>query len=275
MRIRLLIATFLISALTLPAQDYTWEAGYLDGSMTGCTAPSKDNVSEALGEFKGGRYIAPNGRVFGKRTAVARTARVMLDAQPAMSRVKDVIAYSPCAMEKEYPEGALTNWFVDIIMDKTEELAGKKVDIGVANFGGVRVDMPQGDVILDDMLSMFPFKNNLIYVEHKGSTLRKMIEDMAATRFQVLGGVRIVVEDGKVVVAEISGEPIDDDKVYGLATVSFLLHGGDGLYLADKAVSLTSYDVNVIDAVLEHVMAETAAGRPIVASKDGRVIIKD
>ena len=61
-------------------------------------------------------------------------------------------------MEAYFPESALSNWFVDILMAKVEKLSGKKVDIGIANFGGIRVDMPQGDIILDDMLSMFPFK---------------------------------------------------------------------------------------------------------------------
>jgi 2',3'-cyclic-nucleotide 2'-phosphodiesterase (5'-nucleotidase family) len=44
-------------------------------------------------------------------------------------------------------------------MAKVERLAGKKVHVGVGNFGGIRIDMPKGDIILDDMLSMFPFKN--------------------------------------------------------------------------------------------------------------------
>ena len=136
------------------------------------------------------------------------------------------------------------------------------------------MDMPEGPVILDDLLSMFPFRNSVIYVEHKGSTIRKMLESMAATSFQVLGGVRIVAEEGKLVSVEIDGEPLDDDKVYGLATNSFLLHGGDGLYLADKAVFLRDLGVNVIDVVLDYVKTETAAGRQLSGSTDGRIIIR-
>ena len=160
-------------------------------------------------------------------------------------------------------------------MAKTEQLAGKKVDLGIVNFGGIRIDMPKGDIILDDMLSMFPFKNQLVYVEQKGSQIRKILEGMAARRFQVLGGVRVVAEDGKLVKAEIGGEPIDDDKIYGLATISFLLGGGDGLSLDHDAVSVTIFkDIDIIDAVLEYVNAETAAGRPIEYSTDGRVEVK-
>jgi 2',3'-cyclic-nucleotide 2'-phosphodiesterase (5'-nucleotidase family) len=161
-------------------------------------------------------------------------------------------------------------------MARTEKLAGRKVDVGVANFGGIRVDMPEGDIILDDMLSMFPFKNQLVYVEHTGKQIRAILEQMAATRFEVLGGVRVVAEGGKILEATIGGEPIDDDKVYGLATISFLLGGGDGLTLDQNAVSVTVFeDEDIIDAVLEYVYAETAAGRPIEYEADGRVVVKD
>ena len=256
------------------AQEYTWSATDMDGSRTGCSAPSKENVDEAIGTLDGKAYVAPNGTRHKKRSAAAKTAKAVLKAQPKMARVKDVVAHSAGSWDKGYPESELSNWLIDIMIAKTEAISGRPVHMGVTNFGGIRADMPQGDVILDDLLSMFPFKNYLVYLEHKGSTIRRIIEEMAATRFQVLGGVRVVVKGDKVESVEIGGEPLDDSKVYGLVTVSFLLHGGDGLFLANDALSMTEYhDVNVIDAVLEHVYAETAAGRSLEYKKDGRVTI--
>lgn len=274
MKIRLLFLFLCLSAVALSAQDYAWKADVMDGSRTGCTTPSKDNVSEALGHFEKGNYVAPNGRIFKGSSSTAKAAKAVIDAQPAMAVVKEVVGYSPKAMEKDYPESGLSNWFIDILMQKVEALAGRKVSVGVGNFGGIRIDMPQGDVTLDDLMSMFPFKNQLVYVVHKGSTIKAVLDQMAATRFQVLGGVRVVAENGKIVSAEIDGQPIEDEKLYGVATNSFLLHGGDGLELAKDAVSLDLYDVDVIDIVLEHVKAETAAGRPITSEADGRVIIR-
>ena len=269
----MLLAVITVSA---SAQEYDWRHVQMDGSRTGCISPSKDNVEEALGRFKGGKYIAPDGTVHRRNSATAKTARIVLAAQTKMARVKNVIAYSTEEMVVSYPESSLTNCFVDILMAMFEKLAGKKVDIGVVNFGGIRVDMPKGNVILDDMLSMFPFKNQLAYVEHSGKQIRNILESMAARRFQVLGGVRVVADDGKLISAEIGGEPLQDDKIYGLATISFLLDGGDGLTLGHEARSVTIFEeVDVIDAILEHVHAETAAGRPIEYKTDGRVQIKN
>ena len=254
-RIVLLFAALMFTA-ALQAQGYQWSSGSMDGSRTGCKAPGSNDVVESLGRFDGKIYVAPSGRRFDAGTATAK------------------VAYSPEAMTKQYPEGPLSNWYIDLFMEGTERLTGKKVDIGVANFGGIRVNMPQGDVILDDMLSMFPFKNSVVYVTHRGITIRKMLESMAAGYFQVLGGVRVVVENGKLVSVEVGGEPLDDDRIYGVATNSFLLYGGDGLYLAKDAVELNVLEHDVIDVVLDHVRKETAAGRALTAASDGRIIIR-
>lgn len=267
----LVLAVFLSSVLS--AQEYTWKAVKMDASRTGCITPMGDNLNKAIGEFEGSNYVAPNGRNFRKKSTTAQVAQLVLDAQPVMAKVKEVVGYSPEALRKGYPESKLSNWAVDIIMDQTQKISGKPVHMGILNFGGIRANMPVGDVILDDMKSMFPFKNQIVYLEMKGGEIRKLLEQMAAGRFQVLGGVRVVAEDGKLVSAEVGGAPIDDEKVYGVASISFLLHGGDGLSLEEYAVSVQNLDMDIIDAVMAHVYAEKSAGRPLTAELDGRVTV--
>ena len=264
----------LLSA-SLGAQDYKWKAVKMDASRTGCVTPMTDNIKEAIGEFDGDTFVAPNGKRFCKTTATAKTARHILDAQPAMAKVKEVVGYAPKIMGKGFPEGELSNWAVDIIMSSAQELSGKPVHMGVLNFGGIRADIPQGDVTLDDMQSIFPFRNHVVYLEMKGSEVRKLLEDMAAGHFQVLGGVKVIAENRQLVSAEVGGAPIDDDKVYGVATISFLLKGGDGLALEDMSMSVQHFkEVDVIDAIMAFVRAEKAAGRPLTKELDGRVIVR-
>lgn len=268
------LAVILMPFVAVEAQDYSWESVPVDGRMTGCTSTSGDNVAEALGYFKGCRYVSPSGNTYRRNSPVARTARIVIDAQPKMKRVKTVIAHCPDGMAVAYPESPLSNWFVDNLMKAVEKEAGRPVHVGIVNFGGIRVDMPVGDVILDDLLSMFPFRNQIVYLEHRGSEIRKIVEEMAATKFQVLGGIRTVVEEGKVRSIEIGGEPLEDDMIYGVATISFLLYGGDDLHLADNAIDLKVYDRMIIDVMLEYVESETAAGRVLTSCSDDRVIIR-
>lgn len=272
-----LIRTLILCALAcspsvLFSQSFSWERKAMDASRTGVKASSSDNVSECMGYVSGRRYYAPNGRVF-KGGSVRKVAEKVLEVQPQMADVKQVVAYSTAEMTAHKPESALSDWFVDILMSETAARSGKKVDIGFANFGGIRVSMPEGNVLLDDIMSMFPFKNTLCYLDLKGSDVRVILEQMASEGFQVIGGVRCVAKDRKLVSATVSGEPLDDNKVYGVATISFLLDGGDGYSIAKNAVSLQMLPDYIIDAVLPYVRKLTAEGKPIEYKTDGRVQI--
>lgn len=252
----------------------TWSRTLVDGSRTGVTVPSAGDPEKALGRVSGRRYYSPSGRVF-RGGSVPKVARTVIDAQPAMAPVKRVIGYSPESMAAEYPESALSNWFADNLIRAAEDIFGTEVDMSIANFGGIRTDMPEGDVTVDDIRSMFPFKNDLVYLKLRGADVRNILEWMAENGFQVLGGVRIVAGDGKLVSAEIGGKPLDDNALYGVATISFLLDGGDGLYLGRNAVEKIDRKVEIYDAVMDIIEKETASGRQITGCKDGRVVIEE
>lgn len=251
-----------------------WKLIPMDASRTGVTVPGAAEADKALGTVKGRKYTAPNGKIY-KGGSAGKVASILTSVQPAMASVKEVIARSPEAMTKRYPESALTNWFIDNLMEAVAKESGKKVDVGIGNFGGVRVDMPQGDVLVDDIRSMFPFKNDIVYVSLKGSDLRLILENMTAGRFQILGGVRVVAKDGKLVSAEVGGEPLDDEKIYGVATISFLLNGGDRLYIARNAIEVVQYPVDIYEAMMGRILEnKDENGRPVITGKtDGRVTI--
>jgi 2',3'-cyclic-nucleotide 2'-phosphodiesterase (5'-nucleotidase family) len=270
----LLLVSFGIYPAMSQEQFFSWKRTVMDESRTGTKASSNTDVKQSLGFVRGCVYFSPNGRRF-KGGVTPKVARIVLDAQPRMHDVKEVIAYSSEKMVSEYPESALSNWFVDEIMRAVSEKTGKRVDVGIANFGGIRTDMPKGNVLLDDIMSMFPFKNNLCYVELKGSDLKNIFEQMASTSFQVVGGVRCVVKDHKLVSVLVGGNPINDDKVYGVATISFLLNGGDGLFVAKNAENVNILPGYIIDYILPYVKSLTAAGKPIAYHADGRVKIYD
>lgn len=253
--------------------SYSWHRDRIDGRRTGVSSPSADNVTEALGSVSGNKYYAPSGKIF-KGGSVAAAAALVIDAQPVMAPVKQVIGYSPEVMTAAYPESGLSNLFVDTIMDAVEKASGKHVDVGIVNFGGIRVDMPEGDIFVDDIMSMFPFKNSIVYVSLKGSRLREILDSMAEGGFQVLGGLRVVAENGRIVSAEVGGEPLEDEKIYGLATITFLLHGGDDLFLGENVEESVEYPVDIYDVMMDYITAETEAGRDITYGTDGRVVIR-
>src|SRR5690606_11784124 len=49
--------------------------------------------------------------------------------------------------------------------------------ISLQNAGGVRTDIPPGDLTVDDVYSMLPFRNGLVQVNATGSELKAVLED--------------------------------------------------------------------------------------------------
>ncbi len=252
----------------------TWEKVAMDGHRTGATAPSADNVPEALGTIdSAGVYTAPNGTVF-VDGSTPKVAGILIGAQPAMASVKEVIAYSTRKMEAHAPESELSNFVADLLRAETEKLVKRKVDVAVSNFGGIRVDMPEGDVLLDDIRSMFPFNNKICYVELPGKDLVALMEQIAQFGPQCVSGVKMVISDKKLESLEVGGKPVDPKKKYGVATVDFLLDGGDNISVARGATKLIITEVIIGRAIEQYIRNLTAEGKAIEYQTDGRVVVK-
>ena len=271
-RLILLVAGVLLAASC--QYQYSWQHYKIDGHRTGVGVPTADNVVEALGTVDDSLYHAPNGTTYPKGSATYAAAAEMIAVQPQMARLKEVIGVSAREMSANAPESELSNWLIDHLMEETARKTKRKVDVGISNFGGIRVDLPEGDVLMDDLVSMFPFRNYLCYVALKGSDLQNLFEQFAETRVQVLGGVKFVVKDHEIDTLLVGGKPIDPEKTYGVATIDFLLDGGDGLSVARNAKELIITDELIIDAMLPYARSYAAAGKKIDYSKDGRVVIK-
>lgn len=254
--------------------SFEWTKHVVDGHMTGVSVPGKNNVKAALGESDGKVYTAPSGRVF-DGGATPAVAKIMIDTQPKMARVKEVIGHSSREMIKRKPESELSNWAVDNFLKEAAAITGKKIDVSMLNFGGMRTDMPKGDILLDDILSMFPFRNTIVCVTLRGKDLRALFQFLASTGPQPLGGARLEVSGKKLVKAEVNGKPIDDKKLYNVASIDFLLDGGDGVHLARNAVDVKFTGVLLKDAMVSVVRRHDEEGRKITYKKDGRYKILD
>ncbi|MBO4566587.1 MAG: 5'-nucleotidase C-terminal domain-containing protein [Bacteroidales bacterium] len=263
-----------LSVLVSCKSGFTWEKVSINGRLTGVTAPSADNIPEALGKIaEDGSYVAPNGAVF-TCGATPAVATALICAQPAMADVKEVIAFSTRAMSASRPESELSNFVVDFVREETARVTGMPTDVAVTNFGGIRVDMPEGDVLLDDIRSMFPFVNKLCWVQLSGENLLHLMNEIAEYGPQCVSGVKMVIADHKLESVEVGGQPIDPKKKYGVATVDFLLDGGDNIHVGYGATKLIVSDTIIGDAIEKYIRQLTAEGKAIEYQTDGRVIVK-
>ena len=73
----------------------------------------------------------------------------------------------------------------------------------------------------------------------------------------------------------MGGAPLEDDRIYKLATIDFLLGGGDKVFIGSKAIPNSLIETKIVmrDAVVSYLKKETQAGRTLSNRKDGRVVV--
>lgn len=254
-----------------------WKRVAMDGSRTGVVPVNAENVDTALGTFDDEAYVAPNGTRF-LDGATPEVAMLLMDAQPRMARLKQVVGHSARMMLnlRNEPDLPLGNLVADALRQKGSEYFGVPMDFAITNYGGIRIPMPEGAITLDDMESMFPFKNYMCYAKVRGNNLQRLLEQLSKTAaFQAVSGCRVKVKAHELVEAEIGGKPIDPKRVYNITTIDFLLSGGDQIAIGALAEDVILTPVLIRDVVLDYVKGKEAAGEVIDAQKDGRVVMED
>jgi 5'-nucleotidase/UDP-sugar diphosphatase len=109
-------------------------------------------------------------------------------------------------------------------------------DFAFQNLGGLRADMPAGDITAQDVFSVLPFGNELVEVRMDGRMLRRIIERKLAGRSGGLciSGVKMSFDKtrpdyDRIVELVVGGEPWDPDRIYKAICTNFLMEGNSGL----------------------------------------------
>ena len=253
-----------------------WKRVPMDGSRTGVVPVTAENVDTALGTFEDD-YIAPNGRHF-TDGATPEVAALLMDVQPKMAHLKEVVGHSAGLLVniRTEPDLPLGNIVADALREKGSSYFKVPMDFAISNYGGIRNPLPEGAILMDDVEAMFPFKNYMCYAKVRGSNLQRLLEQLAKTQaFQAVSGCKVKVKAHELVEAEVGGEPIDPDRLYNVTTIDFLLSGGDGIAIGALAEDVVLTDVLVKDVMLEYFQKTEAEGKVVDGQKDGRVIMED
>ena len=266
----------LLVSCSQPGPRMEWKRVPMDGSRTGVVPVNAENMETALGTFEDD-YVAPNGRHF-TEGATPEVAMLLQEAQPRMARLKQVVGHSTHMLLnlRNEPDLPLGNLVADALRAKGSDYFGVPMDFAITNYGGIRVPLPEGPVTLDDMESMFPFKNYMCYAKVRGNNLLRLLEQLARTpAFQAVSGCKVIVKAHELVEAEVGGQPIDPDKLYNVTTIDFLLSGGDQIAIGALAEDVVLTPVLIRDVMLEYVQGMEAEGKVLDGKKDGRVVMED
>ncbi len=169
-----------------------------------------------------------------------------------------------------YGESNLGNWEADVM----REFA--KTDIAFQNSGGLRKDLPRGEIKVRDIWEINPFGNTFVVFEVDGRTLRKMMEWQASGKAELMqiSGMKVVIDsrknvDERVVSIEVGGKPLDENKFYSIVTNNWV---ADHLYNL-FGIPQNSVEIKNLGVVDRDVFIEAVKKQKVIRSEvEGRII---
>ena len=191
----------------------------------------------------------------------------------------------------------------DLCADAYKEQTG--ADIAIINGGGIRADIPAGDITYGDIISVHPYGNMICVVDATGQQIIDALEwgvrslpeengaflqvsgltyeiDMSvesSCTYDMDGMFTGVEGDYRVKNVRVGGEPIDPEKTYMVASHSYLLKDcGDGYtmfkesqMILDEVILDNQVLINYITRAMDGVVDEKYAN----PYGDGRIVIRE
>ena len=179
--------------------------------------------------------------------------------------------------------GSLGNFVADGVKVEATAKLGRPVVLAITNSGGLRKNaITPGQLRASDVFELLPFENALIEIELTGAQVLKLLQVVTSGR-DAQAGAKIHYRwntenrpefiSAKLIDANGHEQEIDASATYKVVTIDYLLKLGSGSYaILQEGKNVTPLGLTIRDAVMEHVKAETASGRPIRALLDDRFV---
>jgi 2',3'-cyclic-nucleotide 2'-phosphodiesterase (5'-nucleotidase family) len=179
--------------------------------------------------------------------------------------------------------GSLGNFVADGIRAESSLKLGQPILLAVTNSGGLRKNaISEGDLTLRDVFELLPFENALVAFDLTGAQVLDLLRVVVSNRdaqsgarikYRVNSDKQLEVESAKLLIDGLEKE-IDPKAVYTVISIDYLLNvtGGDYAAVLKQATNTRPLGLTIRDAITNFVKAETAAGRDIKSTLDGRFV---
>lgn len=170
------------------------------------------------------------------------------------------LAYAPKKISKGDGEYNTTagNLLADIMLSETQPIfesrTGKDIDFVLFNHGGIRSILSKGKVSARNAYEVMPFENTVAVVALKGSSVHGLVSYLVRTkRAHPISGMQVILNrNGSLKSATIQGKPIDDSRVYYVATSNYLVSGGDNMIFFKEALEVFETDYKIRNMLIDY-----------------------
>ncbi len=225
-------------------------------------------------------------RVTGTKIAIAESQPIdsTIDAviQPYRQHIeKDlstVLAYNPEPLDKSKGKWQ-TNigcFMADVTLEYVNKTLAQRglapAAICLLNHGGIRAVIPQGDVTARTAYEVMPFENSVVVLALKGTQISAMVDYLLQEKKpHPLSGLTFTLHDNHAESILVQGIPLDENKVYRVATSDYLSNGGDNMTFFSKALETEQTDYKIRNLLIDYFKATDT----IRVNSTPRIIIKE
>ena len=159
-----------------------------------------------------------------------QTAALINDYRKIYPELLEVLAIvNEPLMRKYNQESDIGNLLTDYMRKAAQS------DIAFLNSGAIRADFNTGNVTLEQLINVYPFKHNLTVIELTGNQIKELIEYSLTLPYGIgqISGLKIKYDSSlnpmkRVIDIKVDGKDLIASKKYTVSVSGYLAKGGDG-----------------------------------------------
>jgi len=192
--------------------------------------------------------------------------------QKMNSTMNEVLTRSTGRIEKKPIDGPLNELLTDALLQQAAQRYGKPLDVSHLNYGGIRNNLPAGDITTGSIFEVMPFDNQLVVLTMTGDMLKQLLDHFAKGDKLVVGGLRAKIRNGQVQdVTFTNGRTLQPNETYTVALSDYVADGGDNAVFLKDAVKRENINYLIRDALIDYFRQQGKTGQPIKPVSDGRI----
>lgn len=264
-------------------EAYSYGTAYTDvdinvSTVTGnVTSSSADVIRTWHNNPDGTPAIKPDPRV----------QRIVDEANEAVAPIKnEVVGHADVDLTRAQvpsaPPGGESN-LGDVTADamnwEADQLEGT-VDFAFTNAGGIRADIPTGDITRGEVIEAFPFQNVLATTTLTGAQVEEVLEQGASGQRGMvqISGLRFTYDPNQPAGSRVNsitvaatGQPIDPGADYRVVTNDFMINGGDNYTTFQQGANPVIYSDQLLSDAIVGYVGEFS---PITQKIEGRIEVR-
>jgi 2',3'-cyclic-nucleotide 2'-phosphodiesterase (5'-nucleotidase family) len=206
-------------------------------------------------------------------SADSSVARFLQPYREGLNRsMNEVLTHSAGRIEKGQPDAPLNDLLSDALLQQARLRYGKPIDMAHLNYGGIRNNLPDGDITTGSIFEVMPFDNQLVVLTLRGDMLQQLLDHFANGDKLVVGGIRAKIHNNHAHdIVFGNGRTLQPTELYTVAMSDYIADGGDNASFLKNAVKRETLTYLIRDALLDYFRQQGKTGQPITPLSDGRI----